>query len=94
MRNKAIFSSPFFLSISLGILCWLLVFIIFPIQVVFPISSKVVVYILLSYVSIITGYLIVPKGNYSKHSKSDDNWVANDKSPDFSCLIKFLNQIC
>ena len=68
MRNKAIFSSPFFLSISLGILCWLLVFIIFPIQVVFPISSKVVVYILLSYVSIITGYLIVPNGNYSKHS--------------------------
>ena len=68
MINKAIFSSPFFLSISLGIMCWLLVFIIFPIQVVFPISSKVVVYILLSYVSIITGYLIVPNGNYSKHS--------------------------
>ena len=68
MRNKIIFSSPFFLSISLGVVCWLLVFIIFPIKVVFPISSEVVVYILLSYVSIITGYLVVPDGKYSKHS--------------------------
>ena len=29
-----------------------------------------------------------------KASKSVDNWVDNDKNPDFSCLIKFLNQIC
>lgn len=66
MRNKIIFSSPFFLSISLGVVCWLLVFIIFPIEVVFPISFKVVVFILLSYICMITGYLIVPKKNYSK----------------------------
>ena len=68
MRNKAFLLSPFFLSISLGVICWLLVFAIFPIEIVFPISSQVVLYILLSYVSIITGYLIVPKVTSSKLS--------------------------
>jgi len=90
MRNKAIFSSPFFLSISLGILCWLMVFIIFPIQVVFPISSKVVVYILLSYVSIITGYLIVPNGNYSKHSNQTIIGVPMIKVLILVVLLSFL----
>ena len=68
MRNKAFLLSPFFLSISLGVICWLLVFAIFPIEIVFPISSQVALYILLSYVSIITGYLIVPKVTSSKLS--------------------------
>ena len=94
MRNKIIFSSPFFLSISLGVVCWLLVFIIFPIEVVFPISFKVVVFILLSYICMITGYLNCTQKELLKASKSVDNWVDNDKNPDFSCLIKFLNQIC
>ena len=90
MRNKAIFSSPFFFSISLGIICWLLVFLLFPIEVVFPISYKVVVYILLSYVSIITGYLIVPKENYSKISNQTTIGTTMIKVLILVVLLSFL----
>ena len=90
MRNKTIFFSPFFLSIFLGIICWLFVFIISPIEVVFPISFKVVVFILLSYICMITGYLIVPKANYSKLPDQSIIWKPTIKILILVVLLSFL----
>jgi len=90
MRNKTTFSSPFFLSIFLGIICWLFVFIISPVEVVFPISFKVVVFILLSYICMITGYLIVPKANYSKLPDQSIIWKPTIKTLILVVLLSFL----
>ena len=61
MKIKEFLFSSFFLSLSLGVIIWFSVFIIFPIEAIFPVSSKVIAYILISYLSLIFGYLAVPK---------------------------------
>ncbi len=60
MRTKQFILSPFFLSLSLGVLTWFLVFLITPASPVFPMSTEALLYIILCYACLILGYLIIP----------------------------------
>ena len=60
MKSKSFFMSPFFVSLSLGLISWILIFFVFSLEPVFPLSNKLLSYVLLSYLSIILGYLVIP----------------------------------
>jgi hypothetical protein len=75
MRNKAFLLSPFFLSISLGAICWFFVFLIFPIVPVYTISYEAFLYILLSYLSLILGYIVVPRSSESQKIKTTETSI-------------------
>lgn len=57
---------PFFSSVFVGILVWMLVFLLFPARVVSPLSWESLGFIVASYSALIAGYLIFPKGKELK----------------------------
>lgn len=56
---------PFFSSIFLGILVWLLVFLVFPAEVVNPLAWETLLFIVFSYLALVLGYVLIPQKNKS-----------------------------
>lgn len=64
---------PFFSSVFLGILVWLLVFLLFPAKVVNPLAWETLLFIVLSYLALVLGYILIPqKSKSSVENKA--NW--------------------
>ncbi len=59
--NRVSLLSPFFLSVFLGIISWILVFLIWPVRVVYPLTFETTSYVILCYASLILGYFLFPK---------------------------------
>lgn len=55
---------PFFSSVFIGVLVWLLIFMIFPAKVVYPFSGEALLYVTFSYAALVIGYVLVPSKGY------------------------------
>lgn len=82
-KNKLL--SPFFISISSGVLVWALVYFITPVSPVYSFSGKTLLFIILSYASLLTGYFFTPNISIKFNKKIDSEMLAW-----FSILIVLL----
>ncbi len=67
--KKSKIIDPFFVSLFLGLAVWLLVFWIIPVHAVKPLVKSSLGFIGLSYLSLITGYILTPVFSFKYKSK-------------------------
>lgn len=80
MRFLEMGEKLFYKSLGLGILLWLFIFLITPVDVMEGLKIKTIAFIVLSYLSLVLGFWVIPSKKFQRSSKDNTKgklWVFN-----------------